>query len=374
MPPGPHLPGGTLHVTFTHPLDTIERVPLVCLLEITRRCNLRCVHCESRCGEASPGELSDGEIHTVAEGLRRLGCETIDVTGGEPLLRTGWDTLCARFVELGFNVALVTNGTLFTPDRREQARAAGIKAIGLSLDGLQTTHDGIRGPGFSAGSPFHLAVAGLEQALPHFQTTVITQVNKRNLPELPRLHSFLRGVGVARWQLQLCIPVGRVRDLAEPFVLDPSDLETLTNFIVERNEGGGPLRIDTSDSIGYYTRREPRLRNGGQGGYWTGCQAGIRSVAITYDGKVRGCSALPPEFDAGDLHTESIEAIWRDTGRFAYTTRYDHRKLTGNCARCQVGALCRAGCTTMAYWTTGTIHENPYCLHGLAQEAPCPSR
>jgi radical SAM protein with 4Fe4S-binding SPASM domain len=361
-------------VTFTHPLDTVARVPLVCLWEITRRCNLRCVHCENHGGEPSPRELTDGEILATAEGLRRLGGETIDVTGGEPLLRPGWDGLCARLAARGFKLALITNGTLFTPRAREQARAAGIRAIGLSLDGLQATHDGIRAPGGALRSPFRLAVAGLEQALPHFPTTVITQVNKRNLPELPRLHAFLRDLGVTRWQLQQCVPVGRVRELAEPFVLDPGDLRTLATFIVERNDDGGPPRLETSDNIGYYTRLEPRLRNGGQGGFWTGCQAGIRSLAITYDGRVRGCSALPPEFDAGDVHTEDIEDIWRDAERFAYTTRFDPRRLTGPCARCPVGALCRAGCPTMAYWTTGTIYENPYCLHALARGAPCPSR
>jgi radical SAM protein with 4Fe4S-binding SPASM domain len=88
-------------------------------------------------------------------------------------------------------------------------------------------------------------------------------------------------------------------------------------------------------------------------------------VAITYDGRVRGCSALPPEFDAGDLHDESLEVIWADRQRFAYTTDFDATRLTGECGRCQFRELCRAGCTAMAFHTTGSIHSNPYCLHRL---------
>jgi len=78
---------------------------------------------------------------------------------------------------------------------------------------------------------------------------------------------------------------------------------------------------------------------------------------------VRGCSIMPPEFDAGDLHDESIATIWNDAERFAYSTRFDAAKLAGPCGRCRVGPLCRAGCTTMAYWTTGSIYTNPFCLH-----------
>ena len=43
------------------------------------------------------------------------------------------------------------------------------------------------------------------------------------------------------------------------------------------------------------------------------------------------------------------------------STRFDPTKLTGDCAECQFAALCRAGCTTMAYAVTGTVHDNPFC-------------
>jgi radical SAM protein with 4Fe4S-binding SPASM domain len=141
-------------------------------------------------------------------------------------------------------------------------------------------------------------------------------------------------------------------------------LETLTAFLVESRTSGKLPLIDTSDTIGYFTEREFGLRGPVDAPtLWTGCQAGIRSVAITYDGRVRGCSMMPPEFDAGDLHDESITTIWNDAERFAYSTRFEAANLAGPCGRCRVGPLCRAGCTTMAYWTTGSIYTNPFCLH-----------
>lgn len=346
-------------MSFVHPLDRIDRRPLTCIWEITRRCNLRCVHCENRCGESSSRELSGPRLLAIARDLRTLGCEEIHVTGGEPLVRPDWDDLCGQFVALGFKVGLITNGTLFDQAARTRARAAGVGVVGISLDGTRATHDAIRRS--LQGSPFDQTVTVLTDTLAQFDTVVITQINRRNLAELPELRGLLFGLGVRRWQLQLCIPVGRVRELGEPFIIAPAQLEELLAFIAATNRNF-PLRIETGDSIGYYGEHELGLRDEHAPRFWTGCQAGMRLVAITYDGRVRGCSALPPEFDAGDLHDEDMTTIWNDRERFAYSTRFDPNRLTGACARCRVGALCRAGCTTMAFWTTGTIYENPYCL------------
>jgi radical SAM protein with 4Fe4S-binding SPASM domain len=347
-----------------HPLDRLARQPRKCIFEITRRCNLRCIHCENQCGEVSRQELSMQQIRAVARELVQLGCRHVDVTGGEPLLHPEWDNLCRDFAQVGLRTAIITNGTLLDSQCLERALDAGVAAFGISLDGLQATHDSIRLRPGKGPSPWTLAVAAIERALPRLETIVITAVNRRNLAELPALRDFLATLGVRRWQIQLVIPMGRALEVAQPFVIAPADLESLTAFLVEARADGKAPSIDASDTIGYFTERELGLRGSADApSLWTGCQAGISAVAITYDGRVRGCSLMPPEFDAGDLHDESLTAIWNDPERFAYSTRFDAGKLAGACGRCRVGPLCRAGCTTLAYWTTGSIYSNPFCLH-----------
>jgi radical SAM protein with 4Fe4S-binding SPASM domain len=229
---------------------------------------------------------------------------------------------------------------------------------------MQATHVSIRRRPGGGLSPWRESIAAIERSLARAETIVITAVNRRNLAELPALHQQLIAMGVKRWQVQLVVPVGRVLEAAEPLVIAPADLERLTAFLVDARAQGTPPQIDVTDTIGYFTECELALRGApGAPRLWTGCQAGIRAVAITYDGRVRGCSMLPPEFDAGDVHDESLTSIWNDADRFAYSTRFDATNLAGGCARCKVGALCRAGCTTMAYWTTGSIYSNPFCLH-----------
>lgn len=345
-----------------HPLDRVTREPHTCVFEITGRCNLRCAHCGSQSGEVSHRELSTQQIRAVARELVKLGCRHVDVTGGEPLLHPEWDNLGRDFVEAGLHTAVITNGTLLDREYLERALDAGVGVFGISLDGLEVTHDSIRLRPGAGPSPWRQAVAAIERCLPRLETIVITAVSRRNLGELPALGDFLATLGVKRWQVQLVIPMGRALQGAE--VILPADLETLTAFLVEARADGKVPRIDASDTIGYFTEREPGLRGpAGAPSLWTGCQAGIRAVAITSGGRVRGCSFMPPEFDAGDLHDESLTAIWNDPERFAHSTRFDANKLAGPCGRCRVGPLCRAGCTTMAYATTGSIYTNPFCLH-----------
>jgi radical SAM protein with 4Fe4S-binding SPASM domain len=321
------------------------------------------VHCENRCGEKGANELSLDQMMQVAESLSALGCRTVDVTGGEPLMRADWDRICKKLSGLGMGLALITNGTLLTDSALDRAIDSGVGVVAVSIDGFKQVHDATRLRPRPGPSPWEEAVAGLKRSVERVTTKVITQVNQHNMASLPDLRSMLREMGVRHWQLQLAVPTGRLLDHGEPYVIRPEDLDELTAFIVEAVEDGKEPHIDAGDTIGYYTDRELSIRKRASGqGVWLGCQAGIRVVAITYDGMVRGCSAMPPDFDAGSLHEETLEEIWNDADRFAYSTRFDPLKLTGACSECRFAALCRAGCTSMAFWTTGTIYENPYCL------------
>ncbi|MCP4677290.1 MAG: radical SAM protein [Deltaproteobacteria bacterium] len=354
---------------MNHPLNAVKRTPKICIWEITRACNLRCVHCENVCGPKSARELSLTRCVEVAKDLASLGCEVVEMTGGEPFLSPYWEELCKAVHRMGMKVAVATNGTLLTDPILDRAEEAGVRVIAISLDGLKDVHDRLRIGKDTDDSPWERAVSGIIKSKERFVTKVITQVNVLNISQMDGIHGLLQELGVEHWQIQLTIPMGRLLTKKEPLVLAPAALEGLASFIVsaKTNREEGPF-ITVSDTIGYYTDKEMVLRRREAGpGVWLGCQGGIRVVAITYDGKVRGCSMLPAEFDVGDLHNESLKEIWNDESRFASFICFDKKKLTGNCARCRVAHICRAGCTTMAYWTTGTIHQNPYCLLHLEQ-------
>jgi radical SAM protein with 4Fe4S-binding SPASM domain len=280
----------------------------------------------------------------------------------------GWHEFCHYLTELGFEVALITNGTLLDEDALSRLDGAGVGHIGISVDGCKSTHDATRRFIDGSASPFDRTMFAIRTATRRLSVTAITQVNRTNLHELQALGQILSELGVLRWQLQLAVPTPRVLGRSEPYVLAPSELRALTDFIVNAAQDRTLPFIHTSDNIGYATKAEVILRRKTSGpGLWLGCIAGIRSVAIKYDGTVRGCSLLPREFEAGDLHTESLAEIWNDPRRFAVAEKLSRANLSGECQRCTHGGLCRAGCTTMAYFSTGTTGDNPYCLHRLEE-------
>lgn len=355
-----------------HPLDRAARIPRTCIWEITSACNLSCLHCDNHSSRPALRELDRDRLLETCGELAELGCRCVDVTGGEPMLSPHWQLLCQSLSSRNIDVVLVTNGTLLDAATVQQATRSGVRTISVSIDGLKPTHDATRRFVRGTESAFEAAVAGIRCASGRVPVSVITQVNRTNLGELGSLGRFLGELGVSRWQLQLAIPIPKLASLAVPYTLLPGDLESLTAFILKAAEEPGIPMIHTSDTIGYATPAEAVLRRKASGpGIWLGCVAGIRSVAIKFDGTVRGCSLLPSDFDAGNLHEESLATIWNDSSRFAYSTQFDSSHLCGECKRCRYGSICRAGCTTMAYHVTGTTGDNPYCLRRVREHSPC---
>src|SRR6202035_5369062 len=119
------------------------RRPLIVWFEVTRACDLRCTHCYIDAGRKRPGELSTREVFAVLDDLAELGAFSLVLAGGEPYLRPDFPEILEYAAQLGFVIAIVTNGTFLTRSivkriPRQRCR------ITLSVDGLQAHHE-IRG-------------------------------------------------------------------------------------------------------------------------------------------------------------------------------------------------------------------------------------
>jgi radical SAM protein with 4Fe4S-binding SPASM domain len=314
----------------------------------------------------------------VCDQIVAMRWRQVNLTGGEPLLRADWAELAARLSTGGVATYLVTNGDFFAGEIVAQAKAAGISAVAVSLDGLQATHDRIRVRAAKqrGESSFAAALAALEAARQAgMKTVAITHVNRWNRSELPAVHALLRERGVDGWQLQLGVPLGRLRELEEPYLLPVEQLPALEAYcagLIEAHESDGlPPALTVTHTIGYYGRHELTLRRGAhkKRRFFIGCVGGWRTLGLTSDGLVKPCPMLPREFAVGDLRQEPLAAIWADRDRFAYQSAWDESKLEGWCRDCEYRCLCRAGCTAMAYALTGSIYNNPYCIYGLATHA-----
>jgi radical SAM protein with 4Fe4S-binding SPASM domain len=342
-----------------------DGLPLAIAWELTLACNLRCRHCASSAGSSRAGELTLQESLDICDQFPDLLVQEVDFTGGEPLVREDWPLIAARLTGYGIRTQIITNGLALNQTIVDQMAGLGVSALGFSLDGLETTHDAIR----LCKGLFQRVLAGIERVQRSgIPVTVITTVNSRNLSELPALLQVLKSAGVQRWQLQPIFPLGRSRGCEELLLTSAAYLR-LGTFVqewrAEAQKAG--VRIELADSYGYFHPLDVRESP------WRGCPAGLLTVGITSQGKIKGCLSLPEELTEGDLRQQDLWDIWFSKGSFAYNRDFSSSRLGPNCRTCDQADLCRGGCSAMSYGSTALFHNNPYCFSGIAQRATCTS-
>ena len=174
--------------------------PVVLIFFVTSRCNLRCKHCFywRELNTASEKELSIGEIQRIARSFEHP--VSLSLTGGEPFLRRDLDEIIDAFHQgCGTKeVGITTNGTL-TGATVEIVRSI-LKAdflsslsVQVSLDGLEGTHDSIRGVKGSFKKAINtiteLKKIGVDYPGFHLKTALAIQ--KSNISELKEYVDYL---------------------------------------------------------------------------------------------------------------------------------------------------------------------------------------
>ena len=113
-----------------------------------KRCNLKCIHCYSSSNNlCAPDELTTEEAKTMIKDLAAFGAPVLLFSGGEPLMRPDLPELAQYAVDKGMRAVISTNGTLITEEKAGIFRRIGLSYVGVSLDGMEATHDRFRGAG-----------------------------------------------------------------------------------------------------------------------------------------------------------------------------------------------------------------------------------
>src|SRR5579871_3855962 len=165
------------------PVDRAWR-PHYAVWELTLGCDLACSHCSSRAGRPRAEELSLDEARKLVADLAALGVEEITLIGGEAYLRDDWLEVIRAIRAHRMRCGLVTGGRAFTPERAQAARAAGLQSVSVSVDGLEASHDQLRGVRGSYLAAF-AAIANARAA--GMQATANTQIGKSNLRDIPEV-------------------------------------------------------------------------------------------------------------------------------------------------------------------------------------------
>lgn len=113
--------------------------------EITLKCNLACQHCGSRAGKARTQELSTAEALGMVRQLAEVGIKEVTLIGGEAFLRPDWLEISKAITNAGMVCGMTTGGYGITLEIASRMKEAGIKVVSVSVDGLEATHNKLRG-------------------------------------------------------------------------------------------------------------------------------------------------------------------------------------------------------------------------------------
>ena len=300
-----------------------KRLPLSGSLELTFRCNLKCVHCylgDARHGIPEKEELSYPEISALVDQIVDEGCLWLLLTGGEPLLRPDFLDIYTYAKRKGLLITLFTNGTLVTPQMADYLQQWRPFRIEISLYGrTKETYEKVTGvPG-----SYERCLRGidllLERGLPLRLKTVAITLNKH---EISATKEYADGLGLSFYFDPLINPGLDGEAGPTTFRLTPEEVLELDLADVERAD---ELR-------GFCDRMQ---RPASEPEYTYVCGAGIRSFHIDPYGKLSLC--LVSRSRSYGLREGSFHEGWHE---FLPQVRYHKAGDHYVCSRCELISLC----------------------------------
>jgi AdoMet-dependent heme synthase len=399
-----------------HSNHATQNKPRLVFWELTKGCNLRCIHCRASATElSSPSDLSTQAARDIIDQIAEVSTPILVLSGGEPLFRSDLFQLARYGTDKGLRVALATNGTLVTREVARKIVDSGVRRVAISLDGADPlTHDTFRGiPG-----AFDAAITGFRNLKELGMSVQInTTIARHNAHQLPDVLELARLIGADALHTFLLVPVGCGVDIAAEQMVPPEEYERMLNWFYDRSlEGGielkatcaphyfrvvrqrraaehrsaaaaaqaaqvpqavpeaapefpsiGPTDMTMPGSTGIELK--PRGIGKGVGhlgahpsdmnSMTKGCLAGTAVCFISNQGEVYPCGYLPAL--AGDLKKQSFADIWENS--VVFHELRDVNNLKGKCGCCEFRNVCM-GCRARAFAATGNyLDEEPFCVY-----------
>ncbi|MBU1199173.1 MAG: radical SAM protein [Nanoarchaeota archaeon] len=270
-------------------------------LNITNRCNFRCVHCAFDSGCKEMKELSLKKIKQILVQTKKLGGERFDITGGEPLLRNDVFQIVEFGKKLGYKIELVTNGSLLSNDKLGKFKNLGLDAIAVSLDGSNyKIYDKIRNV---SKRTYEKVVNNIKKAVAMgFNVKINTLVCKSNYKDIPNIIQFCIENNIKEQGMYYFTPVGRGERNNERAVEPLAWLKFIQEHL---------LRYEDKIKIGL----EVPLAKKGLIKKENRCIADSERyhLQILPDGNVYPCAILASyEKPIANLHKTNIPDIWQN--------------------------------------------------------------
>ena len=349
-----------------------DKRPVV-VWNMTRRCNLKCVHCYAHAKNIpSDNEMSTEEGKVLLDDLAAFGVPVVLFSGGEPLMREDMPELAEYAVQKGMRAVISTNGTLITPEKAKTLKEIGLSYVGISLDGMAEVNDRFR----AVKGAFNMALEGIRNAQDAgIEVGLRFTINRFNRDEVPQIFDLIEKENIPRACFYHLVYSGRGSNLMNDD-LSLEDTRTVVDLIMERarkfSDAGNPKEILTVDNHadGPYVylrmlKEDPeraaevlellKMNEGNSSGRGIGC--------VSWDGEVYA-DQFWRHYSFGNVRQRPFSEIWSDTseplmGKLKNKKEY----VTGRCAKCQWLDVCGGNFRVRAEATTGDLWApDPACF------------
>ncbi len=333
------------------PKRASKRRPIV-VWNITRACNLKCVHCYNDSGASKArNELSTDQAKVVLDDLAQFGVPSVLFSGGEPLMRPDLFELIGYAGQRGLRTVISTNGTLITADVAKNIKQRGVSYVGISLDGIGQINDAFRGvPG-----AFEKAVQGIKNCRDAgVRVGLRLTLTARNVQDLVGLFDFLEAEDIERACFYHLVPSGRGQIIADEDLTHAQSREAIETILAKTKlfkESGRKTDILTVDNHvdGVYVYLKLLKEERGRAANvwklltWNGggmYSSGVGIGCIDFNGKVH-----PDQFwwhyDLGDVHERRFSEIWTDSDEPLLKGLRNRRAyIKGRCRLCEFFEAC----------------------------------
>lgn len=214
------------------PKSAAERKP-VTAWNITRTCNLKCVHCYSDSEEkAYSGELTTEEGKNLITDLVDFGIPALLFSGGEPLVRKDIWELADHGKKLGLRMTLSTNGVLIDDKTAQKIKDIGFTYVGISLDGIGEVNDKFRGK----DGAFKKAMRGFQNCVAVNQKVGLRMtLTRHNYENLHGIFDFIEAENIQRACFYHLVYAGRGESISGEDLTHEESRHAM-DIILERTE------------------------------------------------------------------------------------------------------------------------------------------
>ncbi|MDF2566712.1 MAG: putative heme d1 biosynthesis radical protein NirJ1 [Oscillospiraceae bacterium] len=339
---------------------------------ISRTCNLNCIHCYSSSeNKKYTDELTTEEAKAFIKDLADFKVPVLLFSGGEPLMRPDFFELVEYCKECGVRVTVSTNGTLITKDVARRLKEIGVGYVGISLDGLEEVNDEFRG----RKGAFQKALEGIRNCVEAGQKVGLRfTINKHNVDELPKIFDLLEKENVDRVCFYHLVYSGRGSEMVKEDITHEQSRKVL-EYIIEKvlyfHEKGLKKEILTvdnhTDAVYLYRwlkENKPELAdkvlsllkiNGGN-------RSGMAFANVDSIGNVH-----PDQFTQhhtlGNIRERKFSEIWKDSAIPLLAGLRDRKsKITGRCSECNYYGICNGNFRARAESVDGNFWDSdPAC-------------